>query len=191
MWSSRFWFWSWMSINSIKSVDLLCHAVVGARHIQDAKISINIFGTYAELSCSWIRGRLGKEMVVVWSHKGCQFKCFVTLGIGDHAAVFGVLASGAVPSVGAWGGDFGRRVGNWRCCNVVKWKYSNLFIFRKRGKPFTRHVLCSSWDSPLSCSAWFRKIYAINGSRYGPWNLAILAMQFSDIWRRWPLLSWI
>ena len=36
---------------------------------------------------------------------------------------------------------------------------------------------------PLSCSAWFREIDAVNGSRHGPLNLAILAMQLSDIWR--------
>ena len=40
-------------------------------------------------------------MVVVWSDKGCQFKFPVRLSRGDNTAVFGVLASGAVPGVGA------------------------------------------------------------------------------------------
>ena len=40
-------------------------------------------------------------MIVVWSDKGCQAKFLVRLGRGGHAAVFGLLASGAVPGVGA------------------------------------------------------------------------------------------
>ena len=59
-------------------------------------------------------------MLVVWCDKGCQFKFLVRFGRGDHAAVFGVLASGVVPGVGARGGASCRRVGNWQCCNVVK-----------------------------------------------------------------------
>ena len=38
-------------------------------------------------------------MVVVWSDKGCHFEFLVRLSRGDHAAVFGVLVSGAVPGV--------------------------------------------------------------------------------------------
>ena len=43
----------------------------------------------------------GREVLVVPSDKGCQFIFLVRLGRGDHAAVFGVVASGAAPCFGA------------------------------------------------------------------------------------------
>ena len=56
---------------------------------------------FCETTCVGDVSLFSKLMIVVWSDKGCRFKFLVRLGGGDHAAVFGVLASGAVPGVGA------------------------------------------------------------------------------------------
>ena len=51
-------------------------------------------------------------------------------------------------------------------CGEVK--IFKIVFSRKCGTLSTRHVLGGSGDSPLFRSAWFRKIDAVNDSRYGP-----------------------